>query len=274
MNKLLALTIYGHVGFDISITPTENVKLPGGAAYYGALAASLISNYVGIVSVVGEDFPAENLTSLNIDTTGIKFKNGDSAIFHQEYDEKNEVVKFFTNLNVCEELSPSIIPEYYLKSSVFFITTAPPSQQKKVLDWLIERKFNGTIAIDTTMTYISEFRVLLREYSKYIGIIFLNSQEYKALNWSPVESMIFVVKDGSKGVRFWKSGVWEVIPAPSVERVYTTTGAGDILASVCLASVASGEIFNIALLHGVELATESVRNLGVEHLRQFRRPLD
>ena len=271
-DKVPNLVIYGHVGFDISVTPTNNVKLPGGSAYYATLAASLLSSSIGIVTVIGQDFPIKNLQFFNlVDTTGINFQNGNSAVFYQEYDGENNVLSFHSHLNVCEDLSPSMIPTHYLQSKVFFVTTAPPIQQKQILDWLIIKKYAGVIAVDTTMSYVDEFRSLLKEYDKHIHIVFANASEYQALSWFPVPHITVVVKRGAKGVALWENGVWQSMPATAVSQVHTTTGAGDILAGASLAYMADGKMFKTALSTGIELATESVTNPNVEHLWQKRR---
>src|SRR4051794_35747643 len=79
------LVIYGHAGFDISLISGRSTRAPGGAAYYAALAASLVNRSTGIVTVLGEDFPISGLQSLQIDTSGILLKDGGSALFYQEY---------------------------------------------------------------------------------------------------------------------------------------------------------------------------------------------
>jgi cytidine kinase len=273
MSKLLqceapVLSIYGHVGFDISITPTDEVKLPGGAAYYASLAASTFTDSVGIVTVIGSDFPVEYLRSLNIDMSGITLLDGCSATFYQQYNSNNSVLKFHGSLNVCEKLSPSMIPESFLQSRIFFLATAPPSQQQQALDWLIEKKFGGIISVDTTMAYVDEFNLLLSEYHERIDIVFINIDEYQALRCLPIPKKTVVVKKGAEGASFWRNGDWVSISTRVISRVRTTTGAGDVLAGACLAGIASGIDFETALLQGVKLATESVTEFGVEHLRR------
>jgi len=76
-----------------------------------------------------------------------------------------------------------------------------------------------------------------------------------------------VVKHGPRGANLRLAGVWVEVPAPRVETVRNTTGAGDILAGAFLAGVASGDDPRTALVKGVDLATKSVAGFGVERLR-------
>jgi|SRR6185295_14303091 len=262
------LVIYGHAGFDISSMSGKSTRAPGGAAYYATLAASIVNRSTGIVTVLGEDFPISWFQSLQIDTSGILLKDGDSALFCQEYGAENEVINLSVSLNACEELLPDLIPAPYLAARFFFVATAPPRQQTHVLDWLVERQFGGVIAIDTTISYIDDFHSLLREHENNIGIVFVNQEEYQRLRWLPARSKSLVLKRGARGASLYENGVWTDVSAPIIDEVCNTTGAGDILAGACLAGLAAGDEFKIALSRGVALASKSVVKYDVEHLRE------
>lgn len=263
------LVIYGHAGFDVSAPhigePTISV---GGAAYYAALAASLTGCVAGIVTVVGEDFPMTDLRSLEVDTSGVLQKEGRSAIFYQEYDHRSEVVRFRATLNVCDDLVPSLMPPHFLDASFFFLATAPPQQQAAALRWLRDNDFAGSVAIDTTLAYVPDFRRLLADSGSSLSILFLNLEEYQALSFQVPGGVTLVVKRGAAGASLRHNGMWSTVPAPRIDRLCTTTGAGDILAGACLASLATGNGLDSALARGVGLATLSVVRSGVEHLRQ------
>lgn len=262
------LAIYGHAGFDRTLTTQEVVREVGGAAYYAALAASLRSRSVGIVTVVGRDFPISYLHSLRIDTEGVSIKLGQSAVFSQTYDDHHDLVRFSANLGVCQQLTPMLIPPRYLRSRIFFITAAPPSQQRMVLAWLADQKFPGHVAIDTTLHYIDGFRALLRDCEQRINILFVNAHEYRMLDLILPTDITVIVKRGAEGASLCQGGLWAHISAPKADRIRSTTGAGDILAGTCLSAVADGEQLCNALAEGVERATESVQGPNVEHLRR------
>jgi sugar/nucleoside kinase (ribokinase family) len=260
------LAVYGHVGFDVTSTPRNSTRTIGGAAYYAALAASRRSNSVGIISVAGQDFPLSSLYSSRIDTEGLALRRGNSAEFYQTYDDRHELTHFTANLGVCAELAPDLIPLRYLEARIFFITAAPPEQQHATMEWLVGHGYRGRIAIDTALSYIDGFRILLAAYQSDVEFAFLNLREYTLLDWLPPSRITLVIKRGADGAALREHGVWVNFPAPHVEQVQSTTGAGDILAGACLAGVAMGDETTRALMNGINLASRSVRSRDVDEI--------
>ena len=72
----MKLLVVGSVAFDAIETPFGKTdKILGGAATYITLASSILNVPSGIVSVVGGDFPKEDLDMLNsrdVNTDGIE----------------------------------------------------------------------------------------------------------------------------------------------------------------------------------------------------------
>lgn len=262
-----SLMIYGHIGFDTCVTNSEEVTVPGGAAYYAAIAAAQVSRSVGIVTVIGRDFPLARLRSLQIDTRGVVLRDGRSATFYQKYGDEGQVVKFHYRLNVCQELAPVLIPADYIEALVFFIATAPPFQQREALEWMVHHKIKPLVAIDTTLAFTDQFQSLLKEYTNYIDVVFSNDEEYLRLRSALADGITVVVKRGAEGASLRENGFWTDVSAPSIDAVHSTTGAGDVLAGAFLAGIAAGDTFKGALTKGVELATKSVTMAGVDHLR-------
>ena len=81
----LPLLIVGTVAFDSIETPFGKVdRVVGGAGTYAALAASAFTRPIGLVSVIGDDFPGKTLTMMQergIDTTGIQQLAGKESFF-------------------------------------------------------------------------------------------------------------------------------------------------------------------------------------------------
>jgi sugar/nucleoside kinase (ribokinase family) len=259
------LVIYGHIGFDVSQRGGICETAVGGAAYYAAAGASVIGCSTGVVSVIGSDFPQIAMDLLGVDVRGVLKKNGSSSVFTQAYDENHEVSAFDGQLNVSKSLVPELIPDVYKFAQVFFVTSAPPSKQREVLDWLVTENVVTTIAIDTHIAYSNEFRDVLNEYRKHISILFANTAEFAFFN-DMLGDMDLVVKRGAAGASLREKNKWSDVPAPPTEKVCSTTGAGDILAGACLAAVAEGKSLSDAVACGVNLATFSVTLPGVEHV--------
>ena len=61
----MGLLIVGSIGLDDIETPFDKVKNAlGGSTTYIALAASYFTGPIGIVGIVGDDFPNENIRML------------------------------------------------------------------------------------------------------------------------------------------------------------------------------------------------------------------
>ena len=65
MRKKKTLTVVGTVAFDAIETPFGKTdKIVGGAATYISLSASYFSKKINLISVVGDDFPADFIADL------------------------------------------------------------------------------------------------------------------------------------------------------------------------------------------------------------------
>ena len=80
----MSLLVVGTVAFDAIETPFGKTdKIIGGAATYASLAASYFTKNINLVSVVGDDFPAETIKLMNersIHTEGLQIKKGEKLI--------------------------------------------------------------------------------------------------------------------------------------------------------------------------------------------------
>src|SRR5689334_19818252 len=116
--KNMSLLIVGTVAFDSIETPFGKVdKTVGGAATYIALSASSFTKNINVVSVIGEDFPAETIKELNsrgISTSGVQTMKGQKSFYwsgkyHTDMNSRDTLV---TELNVLADFNP-IVPEEY-----------------------------------------------------------------------------------------------------------------------------------------------------------------
>jgi len=262
-----ALVVYGHVGFDVSTVAGKVTQTVGGSAYYAAMAAAAQGAEVSLVSILGTDFPEAALKLGRLDISASPRGAGLSAVFTQTYDDRNEVIAFDGKLNVCADLNPELIPLGTAEPSAILLTTAPPTQQTRALEWLQAQEFHGLIAIDTTLPYVTEFDALLQRYGLRIGVLFVNEVEYEALAQRPPPCTRTIVKRGSQGASLLQYGVCSHVPAPVAEQVRTITGAGDVLAGAFLAAYLNGRSSAEALARAVAFATSYVE-AGAECFHQ------
>lgn len=109
MGKLL---VVGSVALDTVRTPFgEAREVLGGSATYFATAASYFTE-VGLIAVIGDDFPDQHLTFLKsrgIDLAGLERRPGRTFRWAGEYTyQLNEAHTLDTRLNVFETFRPKI----------------------------------------------------------------------------------------------------------------------------------------------------------------------
>jgi len=80
-----------------------------------------------------------------------------------------------------------------------------------------------------------------------------------------------ILKKGPKGATYIdnQEGIIFTIEAPNV-KVVDTSGAGDTLAGIFLASLSRGIRVQDALKAGVEMASKTVTDFGVEHINPLK----
>ncbi|HMZ48641.1 MAG TPA: sugar kinase, partial [Flavobacteriales bacterium] len=140
----MQLITVGTVAFDRIETPFGTAeKTVGGAATYISLAASIFLDKMGLVSVVGDDFPVPVMRQLEkrgVDLSGLEILKGKESFFwagRYHYD-MNSRDTLETRLNVLLELDPKL-PASYRKAPYVMLGNLDPVVQGKVLDQMDER---------------------------------------------------------------------------------------------------------------------------------------
>ncbi len=284
-----AIVVVGSLAFDSIETPFGNApKILGGSANYFSLSASLFSP-VKVVSVVGEDFPAEQMELFkkkNIDTSGLKVEQGQTFHWTGKYGyDLNEATTLKTDLNVFEHFEPEL-PESYRDSEFVFLGNIAPSLQMKVLSQIKKPKF---IALDTMNYWIEGSRdALVQAISKCHALI-INEGEARQLTkthnivkaaqivrgWGP---QIMVVKRGEYGAMLFDHGEVFSLPALPLSEVKDPTGAGDTFAGGFVGYLASQSLFSLsrstlrrAVVYGNVMASFTVQDFGFNNLIQLTR---
>src|SRR3954467_1535997 len=148
----MSLLVIGTVAFDAIETPFGKTdKIVGGAATYASLAASYFYDKVKIVAVVGDDFPKEEIESLNkhkIDTEGLQIKQGEKSFFWsgRYHNDMNSRDTLITELNVLADFDP-VVPESAKECDFLMLGNLMPSVQQKVIAQLNKRP--KLIVLDT-----------------------------------------------------------------------------------------------------------------------------
>lgn len=267
--------IIGDLAYDQSITPRGSRRVLAGSAYNVAVAAATVAETgtVGVVARVGHDFQ-EGIGSLHrrgIDIEGILIvPRGKTAVFTITEHEDN-TRELQAELGVSEQVNPHIFPESYRTSSWVHLASSHPEKYLRWIPYLRRSLPQSTIiSADANDLFIETAIEATVAALKSVDLVFINEAELAAIRARCPDFVLnvpLILKKGNKGASYidMLCGIEYSVSAPSVE-VVDTSGAGDTLAGVFLAEKAKGISDEKALEDGVNTASKTVTNFGVEHI--------
>lgn len=287
----MSLLIVGTVAFDAIETPFgKSDKIVGGAATYIALAASYHTKNLRLVSVIGDDFPAETITNLQsrgTDTAGLQIRKGEKSFFwsgkyHNDMNSRDTLV---TDLNVLATFDP-VLPESYKTSKFIMLGNLTPAVQSRVLDQL-----EGTpslIVMDTMNFWMDIALDDLKKTIARVDVLTINDEEARQLSgeYSLVKASrkilamgpkFLIIKKGEHGaLLFNKENQVFFAPALPLEEVFDPTGAGDSFAGGFIGYLAACndltfENMKRAIIVGSAMASFTVEKFGTERLENLSR---
>jgi sugar/nucleoside kinase (ribokinase family) len=280
------LLVVGSVALDSIETPAGKAeRVLGGSAVYFSVAASYFAD-VGLVAVIGRDFPEEHIALLkqrNIDLRGLTREPGLTFYWKGRYNgDLNEAESLETQLNVFETFRPVIPPEYQAVSFVF-LANIDPELQLAVLRQVKRPKL--TIC-DTMNFWIQGKEDALRETIKLVDILIINEGEARLLSrqsnlirsYHTIAAMgpkTVVIKKGSHGALLFTPSSVFAAPAYLLETVTDPTGAGDSFAGgfagyLARAGHTSEDELRRAVIYGSVMASFNVEGFSLDRMRTLR----
>lgn len=284
----MSLLAVGTVAFDDIETPFGRAeKVVGGAATYITLAASYFTKNLKIVSVIGDDFPQQELDfmkSRGIDLKGLQVKPGEKSFFWagKYHDNLNDRDTLDTQLNVLADFKP-VLPDDYKNAEYLMLGNLTPSVQSEVIDQLNNRpKF---IALDTMNFWMDTAMESLLQVLKKIDGLIINDEEARQL--SGEHSLVkaaevihgmgpkhLVIKKGEHGALLFEGGKVFFAPALPLAEVFDPTGAGDTFAGGFMGYIArtgdlSFENMKRAVIYGSAMASFCVEKFGIQRMKEL-----
>src|ERR1700760_5667 len=171
----MSLITVGSMAFDAIETPFGKVdKIVGGAATYIAYAASNFVTPVQQISIVGYDFPKEEMDELKkrgVQLDGVEIVPDKKSFFwsgryHNDMNSRDTLV---TDLNVLGDFKP-VVPEKFQGAEFLMLGNLSPDVQLSVINQLKTRpklivmdtmNFWMDIALDGLKAVIAKVDVLL-----------------------------------------------------------------------------------------------------------------
>ena len=275
------LVVVGTLAFDAIQSPFgQTDKILGGAATYIGLSASNFNNDIALVSVVGEDFPQEDLDMLaakGMNLEGVEIVPGGKTFFwsgkyHNDLNSRDTLV---TELNVLADFNP-VVPKDYRNAEFLMLGNLAPAVQLSVIEQMETKP--KLIVLDTMNFWIDNTLEELLQVIAKVDVITINDEEARQLSseYSLVKAAqkihemgpkYVVIKKGEHGALLFHNGNAFFAPALPLEEVFDPTGAGDSFAGGFIGYLAqtkntSFENMKNAVIHGSNMGSFCVEKFG------------
>jgi sugar/nucleoside kinase (ribokinase family) len=284
----MSVITVGSMAFDAIETPFGKVdKIVGGAATYIAYAASNFVTPVQQISIVGYDFPKEEMDTLKkrgVQLDGVEVVADKKSFFwsgryHADMNSRDTLI---TDLNVLADFKP-VVPDSYQGAEFLMLGNLSPDVQLSVINQLKKRP--KLIVMDTMNFWMDIALDGLKEVIKKVDVLLVNDGEARQLSgeYSLVKAArtilkmgprFLIIKKGEHGALLFHENHVFCAPALPLEEVFDPTGAGDTFAGGFIGYLAktkdiSFENMKTAIIVGSALASFCVEKFGPEKLKEI-----
>jgi sugar/nucleoside kinase (ribokinase family) len=286
----MSLIVVGSMAFDAIETPFgRSDKIVGGAATYIAWSASNFTKPIQQISVVGGDFPQEELDMLvkrGVDLEGVQVKKDKKSFFwsgryHMDMNTRDTLE---TQLNVLGEFEP-VVPGSYQGADILMLGNLSPAVQLSVIDQMQKRP--RLIVLDTMNFWMETALPDLETVLSKIDVLLVNDSEARQLSgqYSLVRAAkeiikmgpkFLIIKKGEHGALLFHDDHVFFAPALPLEEVFDPTGAGDTFAGGFAGYLDSTKDFSFegmksAIIVGSAIASFCVEKFGTTRLKELSR---
>jgi sugar/nucleoside kinase (ribokinase family) len=284
----MSVIVVGTMAFDAIETPFGKTdKIIGGSATYVAYSAGNFVQPIQQVSIVGYDYPKEELAELKkrgVQLEGVEIVPDKKSFFwsgkyHLDMNTRDTLV---TDLNVLADFNPKI-PDSYQGAEFLMLGNLVPAIQKNVIQQLKTRP--KLIVMDTMNFWMDTAMPDFLENLKLIDVLLVNDSEARQLanEYSLVKAArkiltmgpkYLVIKKGEHGALLFHGDNVFFAPALPLEDVFDPTGAGDTFAGGFIGHLAktkdiSFENMKTAIIVGSAMASFCVEKFGAERLKEI-----
>jgi sugar/nucleoside kinase (ribokinase family) len=284
----MSLISVGSMAFDSIETPFGKVdKIVGGAATFVAYAAVNFVKPVQQISIIGYDFPNEEMEELKrrgVELDGVEIVPDKKSFFwsgryHEDMNSRDTLV---TDLNVLGDFNPKV-PDSYQGSEFLMLGNLAPAVQISVINQMKKRP--KLIAMDTMNFWMEVALPELQQLLTMVDVLLINDAEARQLTaqYSLVKAAkeiltmgpkYLVIKKGEHGALLFHGDNVFFAPALPLEDVFDPTGAGDTFAGGFMGHLAkTGDIsfdnMKRAIIVGSAMASFCVEKFGPTRLKEI-----
>jgi sugar/nucleoside kinase (ribokinase family) len=278
----------GTMAFDAIETPFGKIdKIVGGSGTYVAYSASHLTVPIQQISIVGNDFPQEEMNELKkrgVELTGVEIVPDQKSFFwsgkyHLDMNSRDTLI---TDLNVLADFNPKI-PEEYQGAEFLMLGNLMPSLQLNVIEQLHTRP--KLIVLDTMNFWMETAMDDLKNVLRKVDALLINDSEARQLSgeFSLVKSAkkilqmgpkYLIIKKGEHGALLFHQDHVFFAPALPLEDVFDPTGAGDAFAGGFIGHLShtndiSFENMKTAIIVGSAMASFCVEKFGPQRLKEI-----
>ena len=284
----MSLLVVGTMAFDALETPFGKVdRIIGGSATYAAWAASNFTKPIRQVSIVGGDFPQEEMDALA--ERGVTFEGVEvvpdgksffwSGRYHLDMNTRDTLV---TDLNVLAQFDPKL-PDNYKECEYVMLGNLAPAVQISVLNQLTKRP--KLVILDTMNFWMDIALDELKTVLGKVDLLMVNDSEARQLGGEysivkaakKIQAMgpkYLIIKKGEHGALLFYEGKIFSAPALPLEDVFDPTGAGDTFAGGFIGYLASiddtsFEAMKAAVIVGSAMASFCVEKFGPNRMKEL-----
>jgi len=254
----------GHLTFDVNIVDngTPSSHIPGGAAAYSALTAHKHDISAGVISSVGDDYPA-NLILENIDFQKVESEH--TATFANYYDSGDRTQVLMASGN---RIPQAAIPDGWTEPDILFVAPLLHELPTDCVNWF-EPKLSCLVPSGWLRRWghdgaISYADTLPPFRGKKWDVIVVSESEIELL---PPQQLFelgdtICVTRGESGSSIWQNGEWIQIPVVNSNPV-DFTGAGDIWATAVAIALSEGKSLKDAGSYAATASAISIEAIGL-----------
>ena len=276
------------MAFDAIETPFGKTdKIVGGSATYVAYAAANFVKPVQQISIVGYDFPKEEMDELRkrgVHLEGVEIVPDKKSFFwsgryHEDMNSRDTLI---TDLNVLADFNPKI-PDSYQGAEFLMLGNLVPAIQMSVIRQMKKRP--KLITMDTMNFWMESAMDDLEKVLKQVDLLMVNDAEARQLTgqFSLVKAakailkmgpQFLIIKKGEHGALLFHGDEVFFAPALPLEDVFDPTGAGDTFAGGFMGHLAktgdiSFENMKRGIIVGSAMASFCVEKFGPTRLKEI-----
>ena len=284
----MSLISVGTMAFDAIETPYGKTdKIVGGSSMYVSYAASFFVQPIHQISIIGYDFPQEELNDMEargVQLEGVEVVADKKSFFwkgkyHEDLNNRDTLV---TDLNVLADFDPKV-PESAQGAEFLMLGNLMPKLQMSVIDQLKNRP--KLIAMDTMNFWMETAMEDLEQVLTKVDLLMINDAEARQLTGQyslakaakeirKMGPQYLIIKKGEHGALLFHEDNMFFAPALPLEDVFDPTGAGDTFAGGFMGYLAktgdiSFENMKKAVIVGSTLASYCVEKFGNYRLKEL-----